>query len=311
MSSAAQALARGILASQARRVAFLGLAKNAGKTTALVSTLSELHRLGVAAGATSAGRDGEDFDALTGEPKPRFRLWPGQLVASAQTTFASATLSTGPRRRLPISTRFGPIELARVEAAGQIEVMGPTTASQTAAAAVALEAEGARVVLLDGAFGRRAFASARVADGVVLAVGMAAGRSLEIVLERARLAVALIAVGPPPAGRPARVFDGALTDEILRENPPEPGETLVAHDFASIFLSPEERARLTERGVTLSVERPARLIAVTANPSAPGRPPLPAAEFFYALAQTLPAVPLFDLRADLSRVPPASTLEKP
>jgi hypothetical protein len=311
LSSAAETLARGILASRARRVAFLGLAKNAGKTTALVSTLSELHRLGVASGATSAGRDGEDFDALTGEPKPRFRLWPGQLVASAQTTFASSTLSTGPRRRLPFSTRFGPIELARVEMAGEIEVMGPTTASQTAAAAVALEAEGARVVLLDGAFGRRAVASARVADGVVLAVGMAAGRSLEIVLERARLAVVLIALGPAPAGRPARVFDGALTDEILREDPPGPGETLVAHDFASIFLSPEELARLTERGVTLSVERPTQLIAVTANPSAPGRPPLPAAEFFEALGRTLPAVPLFDLRADLSRVPPASTAEEP
>jgi hypothetical protein len=311
LSSAAQGLAREILASQARRVAFLGLAKNAGKTTALVSTLDELHRLGVEAGATSAGRDGEDFDALTGEPKPRFRLWPGQLVASAQTTFASSTLSTGPRRRLPISTRFGPVELARVEAAGEIEVMGPTTASQTAAAAAQLADAGARIVLLDGAFGRRAFASARVADGVVLAVGMAAGRNLEIVLERARLAVALITLGPAPAGAPARVFDGALTDEILREDPPRPGETLVAQDFASIFLSPEERDRLAARRVTLSVERPARLIAVTANPSAPGRPALPAAEFFDALGRVLPEVPLFDLRADLARIPPASAAPVP
>ena len=31
---------------------------------------------GVAAGTTSAGRDGESFDAITGEAKPRFRVWP-------------------------------------------------------------------------------------------------------------------------------------------------------------------------------------------------------------------------------------------
>ncbi len=143
----------------------------------------------------------------------------------------------------------------------------------------------------------------------MLAVGMAAGRTLETVLERARLAVALITLGPAPPGRPARLFDGALTDEILREDPPVAGETLVARDFASIFLSPEERSRLTERGVGLAVERPARLIAVTSNPSAPGRPPLPPAEFFEALGKLLPAVPLFDLRADLSRVFPAAGTE--
>lgn len=299
MSRAARALAERILQSGARRVAFLGLAKNAGKTTALVATLGELHRLGVVAGSTSAGRDGEDFDALTGEPKPRFRLWPGQLVATAGTTLDGAALSAAPLRRLPFSTRFGPIELARVETEGELEVMGPVTASQTAAAATALEAAGARIVLLDGAFGRRAFASARVADGVVLSVGMSAGKSLDSVLERTRLACELVALDRPAATASVRVFEGALTDELVHENPPGPGQTLVAEDFASIFLSPEERRSLAGRGVTLAVERPARLLAVTANPSAPGRPPLAAQEFFDAVQRALPGVPIYDLKADL------------
>jgi hypothetical protein len=299
LSRAARALADRILRSGARRIAFLGLAKNAGKTTALVATLEELHRLGVVPGSTSTGRDGEDFDALTGEPKPRFRLWPGQLVATAASTLAGAAISAVPLGRLPFSTRFGPIDLARVETQGELEVMGPVTASQTAAAAGALEAAGARIVLLDGAFGRRAFASARVADGVVLSVGMSAGRSLDIVLERARLACELVALDRPAADAPVRVFEGALTDELLHENPPRPGETLVAEDFASIFLSPEERRSLAVRGVGLAVQRPARLLAVTANPSAPGRPPLPAREFFDSLQRTLPGVPIYDLKADL------------
>jgi hypothetical protein len=308
VSRAARALAERILAAGARRVAFLGLAKNAGKTTALVSTLEELHRAGVLAGATSAGRDGENFDALTGELKPRFRLWPGQLVASAESTFSAPTISARTLARLPFTTRFGPIALARVETEGELEVMGPTTASQTAATATALEAEGAGIVLLDGAFGRRAFASARVADAVVLAVGMAAGRTLEIVLERARLAVELITLGPADPGKLRHLIDGALTDELLLEQPVQPGETLVAQDFASIFLSPEERRRLDQRGVVLAVERPARLLAVTANPSAPGRPSLAADEFLEALSSALPGTAIFDLQANLlSPAPPPAT----
>lgn len=303
MSEAARALTERILAAQSRRVAFLGLAKNAGKTTALVATLGELSRVGIAAGATSVGRDGEDFDALTGEPKPRFRLWPGQLVASAESTLDGTTLSLTVLARLPFPTRFGPVAVARVGTPGELEVMGPTTASQTAQTASALEAAGARVVLLDGAFGRRAFASARVADGIVLAVGMSAGRSLESVLERARFAADLIQLPTNFAGR-RRTIDGALTDELLHELPPEPGETLVAQDFASVFLSASEVRDLRQRGIGLAVERPARLIAVTANPSAPGRPPLPARAFFEALAGTLPGIAIFDLEASLSSVEP-------
>ncbi|MGE5278864.1 MAG: hypothetical protein ACM3SU_17875, partial [Acidobacteriota bacterium] len=276
-----------------------------GKTTALVSTLAVLHAMGVAAGATSAGRDGEDFDALTGEPKPRFRLWPGQLVASAESTLSCATFPFALLARLPHPTRFGPVVVARVEAPGELEVMGPSTAAQTAQAAAALEAQGARIVLLDGAFGRRAFASARVADGIVLAVGMSAGSSLESVLDRARFAVGLIGLAPPPAGRTRRAFDGALTDELLHERPPEPGQALVARDFASIFLSSEEMRRLGNRDVVVGVEHPARLLAVTANPSAPGRPPLPAAKFFDALALAFPEISLFDVQANLRRDVPS------
>ena len=93
-----QALASLLRESGARRIAFLGLAKNAGKTTALTAVLAELHRSGVRAAATSAGRDGEEFDAITGEPKPRFRVFPGQLVASARSTFEAADVSLASMR---------------------------------------------------------------------------------------------------------------------------------------------------------------------------------------------------------------------
>jgi hypothetical protein len=299
--SAARELARRLRDSGVRRAAFVGLAKNVGKTTALVATIAELARGDAIAGATSAGRDGEDFDALTGEPKPRFRLWPGQLVASAESTFAGASLEARVIERLPLPTRFGSVMLARVEKEGEIEVIGPTTASQAGEAAAALERAGADVVLLDGAFGRRAFASARFADAIVLAVGMSAGSSLEAVLERARLAAELVELGPPPPRRPVRRFGGALTDESLRADPPGPGDVVVAADFASIFLSESMRRDLAGRGVALAVDRPSRLLAVTSNPSAPGRPRVPAEELFDALGRVLPRAALYDLHAGLVR----------
>jgi hypothetical protein len=303
VTAADEELAGRIADSGARRVAFLGLAKNVGKTTALVSVLARLHQRLLPVGATSAGRDGEEFDAITGDRKPRFRLWPGQLVASAESTFAGDDNSFELVRALPFATRFGPIQVRRVRSDSEIEVMGPTTSSQLSAAAAALEQSGSRLVLIDGAFGRRAFASARVCDGIVLSVGLAAGSSLESALSAARSAIALLDLKEPLPGAKTRRFEGAVTDADLSANPPAEGETVLAEDFAAIFLSPEVRRDLHRRGIALAVSRPARLIAVTSNPTAPGRNPASAREFFDSLLPMLPGVPVFDLEAGLARLP--------
>jgi hypothetical protein len=297
--SAAGSLAARLRASGARRVAFLGLAKNVGKTTALVSVLAELHRMGVSAGTTSAGRDGEAFDAITGEPKPRFRIWPGQFVASAESTFAAASFPTTEVATLSFPTRFGPVQLRRSEGEGEIELIGPSTAAQMDRSAAALEAAGAEILLLDGAIGRRAFAGARVADAVVLCAGMAAGATIESVLAATREALQLLRLKAPLEGAAIARREGAVTDVSLRDDPPSPGETLVAEDFTSIFLSPEERRALRDRGISLAVRKPARLLAVTANPTAPARPPIPPARFFEALAAEAAGTPVYDLVADL------------
>ncbi|HEY6930476.1 MAG TPA: hypothetical protein VJA66_12435 [Thermoanaerobaculia bacterium] len=303
MTAADDELARRIADSGARRVAFLGLAKNVGKTTALVSVLSRFHERLLPVGATSAGRDGEEFDAITGDRKPRFRLWPGQLVASAESTFGGDDGSFELVRALPFATRFGPIQVRRVRSDSEIEVMGPTTSSQLSAAAAALEQSGSRLVLIDGAFGRRAFASARVCDGIVLSVGLAAAASLEGAMFAARSAIALLDLKEPLPGAKTRRFEGAVTEADLSANPPAEGETVLAEDFAAIFLSPEVRRDLHRRGIALAVSRPARLIAVTSNPTAPGRNPASAREFFDALAAVLPDVALLDLKANLCRLP--------
>jgi hypothetical protein len=288
-----------VAGSGAKRVAFLGLAKNVGKTTALLAVLAELGRRGARVGTTSAGRDGEEFDAITGEPKPRFRVAAGQLVASAASTFDSASFPASPVASLPFSTRFGAIEVRRAEGDGEIEVIGPTTASQLAATAEALEAAGAELLLIDGAVGRRAFAGARVSDGVVLSAGLAVASSLEGVAAAARAAAELVRLTTADDARAVRDRAGALTDASLEGEPPPPGTVIRVEDFTCVFLSAERRRALAEAGTGLAVRRPARLLAATSNPTAPARPPLPAARLFDALRRALSPTPVFDLVADL------------
>ncbi len=64
-------------------------------------------------GATSAGRDGEEFDAITGEPKPRFRVYPGQFIASAESTFGPRPLPSRRVATLPFSRGSGRPAAAR------------------------------------------------------------------------------------------------------------------------------------------------------------------------------------------------------
>jgi hypothetical protein len=297
LGNAAETLAAALFG--VRRAAFVGLAKNVGKTTALVAAAEALFRTEVVAGATSAGRDGEELDAITGEPKPRFRLWPGQLVASAAECFAASEIDSEIVERLPFHTRFGGIEVRRVRRAGAVEVIGPSTAEELARTSIALERAGAGIVLLDGAFGRRAFAGARVADGVVLSIGAAAGGTIERVLARALAAADLVRLPSPDSGARERTVPGALTDAALDAIAPAAGETLVVEDFASVFLSAGALDRLRRDGVALAARRPSRLLAVTTNPTAPGAVPLRAEELFEATAAAFPGVLVADPVADL------------
>ena len=295
-SSAADALTAAVRGIQ--RAAFVGLAKNVGKTTALIAAAEALSRSELIAGATSAGRDGEEFDAITGEPKPRFRLWPGQLVASAAECFVASD-AFEIVERLPFRTRFGAIEVRRTRRAAAVEVVGPSTAEELARTTGALERAGAEIVLLDGAFGRRAFAGARVADGVVLSIGAAAGGTTERVVARALAAAELIRLPAPAPGARERTVPGALTDAALDAIAPVAGETVVVEDVASVFLSATALARLRTDGVALAARRSSRLLAVTTNPTAPGAQGLRAEELFEAAAKAFPGVLIVDLVAGL------------
>lgn len=57
-----------------KTISIVGMAKNAGKTTALNYLIEEAIDEGVLLGITSTGRDGEMQDLVTGTEKPRVYL---------------------------------------------------------------------------------------------------------------------------------------------------------------------------------------------------------------------------------------------
>lgn len=183
-----------------RAVGIAGTAKNTGKTTALNSILVAAFDQGLRTAITSIGYDGEEFDHLTGLPKPRVTATEGMLVATAAGTLRGATAGFERLGQTGVLTTLGEVVIVRVLKTGLIPLAGPPTGQGVTVVVQALSELGADLVLVDGAFGRMAPFS--VLDGVILATGGARSRDIS------RLAVETAALSwlfSLPALAPAQV----------------------------------------------------------------------------------------------------------
>jgi hypothetical protein len=176
-----------------RRLAIVGLAKNAGKTEALAALLREHEAAGVIVGVTSIGNDGEQRDAIDERiEKPRIGLAAGSLVATTDLLLRRADAAVEILRRTPHRTPLGRVVIGRVGAPGTLEVAGPVAAEDVGAVGEEMIALGAERVLIDGALDRRASAAPAVADGVVVSTGAVLGVDMEQVVARTRDAIELL-----------------------------------------------------------------------------------------------------------------------
>ena len=64
------------LSQKYKTLSIVGMAKNAGKTTALNYLIEEGDDEGIRLGITSTGRDGETVDLVAGSVKPAMCRWP-------------------------------------------------------------------------------------------------------------------------------------------------------------------------------------------------------------------------------------------
>ncbi len=199
----------------AARVALVGLAKNTGKTVALGAILAALEARGETVGVTSIGRDGEATDAIDDAiAKPPIRLPAMALVA----TTAPLLERSGARAEVVVRTQhrtpLGRVVVARLLERGTVEVAGPTAAEDVGEVVETMRRLGAARVLVDGSIDRRAGASPRLADGVVMSTGAVLSADLDQLARRTRAAAELMTLPavPDPAlrARAAAVEGSAL-----------------------------------------------------------------------------------------------------
>lgn len=151
------------------RLGIAGTAKNTGKTTATAAVMQELRARGIGFYLTSIGYDGENIDNVTGLPKPKLRVEPGDVVATAEKCLAVSTAGLEPLFATDIQTPLGKIHVARVTASGLVVTAGPNKSTEVRELAGLLTRLGPGVTIFDGALNR--IAPMVETDGFILATG--------------------------------------------------------------------------------------------------------------------------------------------
>lgn len=148
-----------------------GTAKNTGKTTTTNAILACLRKRGIAVFLTSIGYDGENLDNVTGLPKPKIPVEPGDIVATAARCLATGTASFERICETDISTPLGRLQLVRITTPGLVVTAGPNKSSEARRLISLFRTIGPGFILLDGALNR--LAPMVETDGLVLATGAA------------------------------------------------------------------------------------------------------------------------------------------
>lgn len=187
------------LIQDASPVVFMGLCKNAGKTTAMCRLIDELGDEPLA--LTSIGRDGEETDLVTGTAKPRIWVRAGTLFATARGLLPLCDTTTEILEVTDTVTPLGPVAVLRALSDGYIQLGGPSSVSQLRPLVDTFQTLGTRRVLLDGAAGRKSLAAAGTGGCAILCAGASMGGSIADVAAETAHTCALFAA--PQAEHPA------------------------------------------------------------------------------------------------------------
>jgi len=205
---------RAIQQANARRVALVGIAKHAGKTTVLNALIQRAETSGRRLGIVSIGVDGERNDAIMGVPKPEVYVPGGTLVASAGDVLTAGTADLSILASTGISSTLGDIYIAEVKQPGTVLLAGIRYAAQVEQVLSQMEEIGAELCLVDGAFDRMMAASPELTDGVVLATGGVVAKTVEEVARKTRFFLQRFSL-PSASSLQARLFDLAVEKGAL------------------------------------------------------------------------------------------------
>ena len=171
------------LSTKYKTLSIVGMAKNAGKTTALNFLIEEAMDEGVRLGITSTGRDGELIDLVTGTDKPRVYLYDDTIVSVPTQLYDFAEAGLEIMKLSKYRTSIGEILICRVADSGYVQIAGPVAISDTKSMCSEMFEMGCDLILIDGAIDRKSIASPETSDAIILATGAVLSRNLKKVVE--------------------------------------------------------------------------------------------------------------------------------
>lgn len=275
-----------------KRIAIVGICKNAGKTTVLNYLVDSFHsncRLGI----TSIGYDGEDKDAVTGLKKPKVFVQKGMIVATANECIERAQANYKVLEDTKIRTVLGNVLLVSITGSGYIEISGPSIGSQMKDVCDMMEQYGCEKILIDGAAGRKTHAATSSADCMVLSVGAALSGSMDKVVRETKFLVEILGLekltesldlcNMKDAGTFKECFDekentvycvfnGAVADVDLKRIIKKYRKTkkvVVADNPTKLFISERQYHKLLSHNGLIKVKTGIKVAAVTINPMSP------------------------------------------
>ena len=198
------------LSTKYKTLSIVGMAKNAGKTTALNYLIEEAIDEGIRLGITSTGRDGESQDLVTGTEKPRVYLEEDMLVAVPTLLYDMADAGLEVIKKTKYSTAIGELLICRVKDAGYVQVAGPVINAEQRLLCQDMMQLGCSLVLIDGAIDRKSIASPETSDAIILSTGAVLSRKMNKVVEETAHVVNLY--------RTPELAEGVIRDAITQNN---------------------------------------------------------------------------------------------
>lgn len=198
------------LSTKYKTLSIVGMAKNAGKTTALNYLIEEAIDEGVVLGVTSTGRDGESQDLVTGTEKPRVYLDQDMIVAVPSLLYELSDAGLEVIKKTNYSTAIGELLICKVREAGYVQVAGPVINAEQKMLCDDMLNLGCQLILIDGAIDRKTIASPDTSDAIILSTGAVLSRKLNKVVEETAHVVNLY--------RTPQLEEGIIRDAIEKNN---------------------------------------------------------------------------------------------
>jgi hypothetical protein len=167
-----------------KKLAIVGICKNAGKTTLLNSIIKHFN---CHWGVMSTGHDGEVSDLLFKTPKPRVVLSKGSLFCADTSCMDAHGNAITILNKTPWLSGGKALWIARAEQSLETEIGGPQNVTDQIACAEQLLLLGADKALIDGSLDRKSIALSDALDAIILSVGASFGDLEAILTEIERL----------------------------------------------------------------------------------------------------------------------------